>query len=82
MIDYSKKKIEVVGMYDEDRELFKCCLHLRCKSMYYSGLERPGVLHDSEVMTYWCDKTQETIGPENGDVQVRACQPDRKCCEM
>ena len=41
-----------------------CCPYLRCKSMYYRTDERPGKLHESDVMNYWCLKTQDPEGPD------------------
>ena len=72
----------VGGTYFDGRPLLKCCTHLRCKSLYYSGIERPGLLHESNVMTYWCNLTQEAIGCDDGDTTPSACQPNRECCEM
>lgn len=67
--------------YPDGRPLTECCRHLRCKSMYYSGVERPGLLHESEVMTYWCNHTQQQLGCDGGVADPRACQPGRGCCE-
>jgi len=70
------------GRYPDGRPLIKCCVHLRCKSIYYGGIERPGLLHLSGAMTYWCNHTQEVIGLDRGDAHPLTCQPGRECCEM
>ncbi|MEQ8819558.1 MAG: hypothetical protein RLY93_04890 [Sumerlaeia bacterium] len=58
-----------------------CCVHLRCKSMYYRADERPGLLHKEEQMGYWCDKTVDDLGPDEGLATHRGCQPGRGCYE-
>ena len=60
----------------------RACVHLRCKSMYYTDVERPGLLHESEVMMYWCNHSQESIGCDGGDCDPHACQGHRECAEM
>ena len=62
-------------------EPIPCCSHLRCKSMYYAPDERPGKLHESEVMTYWCIHTQTPLGPDKEEAFPSACQPGRGCYE-
>ncbi|MBI3735723.1 hypothetical protein HY256_04325 [Candidatus Sumerlaeota bacterium] len=74
--------IQIGGHYPDGRPMVKCCVNLRCKSLYYSGVERPGLLHLSNVMTYWCVDTQETIGCDGKEASPLHCQPGRKCCEM
>jgi hypothetical protein len=71
----------VAGYYPDGRPLISCCIHLRCKSMYYTGVEKPGLLHDSGQMTYWCNLTQESMGCDGGDCTPGHCQPGRSCCE-
>lgn len=58
-----------------------CCVHLRCKSMYYRGDERPGMLHHENAMTYWCAKTNEDVGPDGEAVLHLQCQAGRACHE-
>lgn len=58
-----------------------CCVRLRCKSLFYRNDERPGLLHNEEAMTYWCDKTNEALGPTGEPVVHRLCQPGRSCYE-
>ena len=78
----NKPEVQVGGEYHDGRRLIKCCVHLRCKSLYYSGVERPGLLHESDVMTYWCNHTQEVLGSDGKEANPFVCQPGRKCCEM
>ncbi len=56
-----------------------CCPLLRCKSMYYRDDERPGKLRDDESMGYWCEKTSDSIGPDNILASHRNCQAKRGC---
>jgi hypothetical protein len=58
-----------------------CCANLRCKSMTYRVDERPGRLHYDESMTYWCDCTNDPIGPDRDIATHPRCQPGRKCYE-
>lgn len=77
-----KPGIEIGGTYVDGRPMVKCCQHLRCKSLYYSGVERPGLLHLSDAMTYWCNHTQIVTGCDGRDAHPEACQAGRGCCEM
>lgn len=56
-----------------------CCLELRCKSMFYRGDERPGRLHPSDAMDYWCRLTNTKEGPDGSSARHPACQPGRGC---
>ncbi len=56
-----------------------CCVHLRCKSMYYRDDERPGLAHDDESMGFWCDLTSDPIGPDRTVASHKACQAGRSC---
>lgn len=76
----SEPKVKSGLTYPDGRPLVECCVHLRCKSMYYSGVERPGLLHESNVMTYWCNHTQQQLGCDGEVADPRACQPGRGCC--
>ncbi len=79
----SQPEIHPTLTYPDGRPLLKCCVHVRCKTMYYSGVERPGLVHESGVLTYWCNLTQRTgFGKDGGDVAPSICQPGRSCCEM
>ncbi len=62
-----------------NEEPIKCCGLLRCKSMYYRPDERPGKLHESDQMTYWCMHTQDPQGPDQIIARPRMCQPGRAC---
>ena len=73
--------VRIAGRYPDGRPMVKCCVHVRCKSLYYSGIERPGLLHLSHVMTYWCNQTQETLGSDGREASPLKCQPGRRCCE-
>jgi hypothetical protein len=81
MREYLDREVEIAGEYEAGKPLIKCCLALRCKSRYSSGVERPGLIHESDVMTYWCEHTQQANGPDFGDTHPRACQSDRSCFE-
>lgn len=69
--------------YDEHgrTEPMHCCSNLRCKSMYYDPDERPGKLHESGVMTYWCIHTQSPLGVDNLEAAPSICQKYRACYE-
>lgn len=56
-----------------------CCLKLRCKSMYYRPDERPGRLHFSDTQIYWCNDTQDRLGPDGEIATPRACDVGRPC---
>lgn len=56
-----------------------CCEKLRCKSMYYRTDERPGKLHESDSITYYCLRTQDGWGPDGDTARPFLCQPDRSC---
>ncbi len=56
-----------------------CCLELRCKSMTYRVDERPGMVHPSDLMTYWCALTGTDDGPDRELVDHRRCQSPRGC---
>jgi hypothetical protein len=62
-------------------EPMKCCTKLRCKSMYYRPDERPGLLHESNVMPHYCAKTQANWGPDDQEAKPSRCQPGRACYE-
>lgn len=58
-----------------------CCVHLRCKSMYYRPDERPGLLHSSDRQVYWCGQTLEPLGPDDQSVAPSLCGAARGCFE-
>jgi hypothetical protein len=49
--------------------------------MTYRTDERPGRLHYDESMTYWCDRTNDPIGPDRDIATHPLCQHGRKCFE-
>ena len=78
----SERNVEKVRMYDDGvRPLVKVCSQLRCKSMFYSATERPGLVHESDVLSYWCEHTQQTTGCDGRFVGTAECQPGRSCFE-
>ncbi len=56
-----------------------CCVHLRSKTMFCRADERPGLLHASDAITYWCHLTNEDLGPDERAASHAACQPGRSC---
>jgi hypothetical protein len=56
-----------------------CCENLRCKTMFYRSDERPGLLHPSGTMDYWCSLTSEQIGPDKLVARHATCQEGREC---
>jgi hypothetical protein len=62
-----------------DPEPKPCCTDLRCKSMYYRDDERPGMLHWSNSMGYYCVKTADAVGPDGESALHPDCQPGRSC---
>jgi hypothetical protein len=59
-----------------------CCVLLRAKSMYYRTDERPGRLHPSDAMHYWCLKTHTQVGPDEQATHPRVCQGGRRCFQQ
>lgn len=57
----------------------RCCVRLRCKTMFYRPDERPGRLHCSDTQLYWCELTQDPDGPDAREATPAACQPGRGC---
>ena len=73
--------LEVAARYPDGRPMVRTCIHARCKSMYYSGVERPGLLHLSDGLTYWCNHTQHEVGLDGKECNPETCQPGRDCFE-
>ncbi|GAB4312076.1 MAG: hypothetical protein Kow0059_02380 [Candidatus Sumerlaeia bacterium] len=67
------------GASDDGDPPRPCCLHLRSKSLYYRDDERPGRLHVDEAMGYWCNLTNDPIGPDGHAATHGRCQPGRQC---
>ena len=59
----------------------RCCEHLSSKTMHYRPDERPGRLHQSDVLTYTCLHTMSPVGPDKQSASPAECQPDRPCFE-
>ena len=59
------------------RVLQRPCKHLRCKEMYY--MDNPFADMDFSSESYWCDCTQEALGPDNKPAGRKACGPGRGC---
>lgn len=58
------------------------CVHLRAKTQYYRQADRrqpPGMIADSETLTYWCARTQDHVGPDHEGCDPRRCQSARAC---
>jgi hypothetical protein len=53
------------------------CRHLRSKEMYYQPLSQ----QDDEFSSglYWCNKTQESFGPDGDCVSKEKCCAARAC---
>jgi hypothetical protein len=57
------------------------CVHLRTKKMYYQdGTDAVDLTTDTHPY-YWCLQTMNQIGPDDGLVALRHCQPGRACFE-
>ena len=56
-----------------------CCVRLRSKTMFCRSDERPGLLHASDSVTYWCQLTNEDTGPDAKVTSHALCQPGRTC---
>jgi hypothetical protein len=56
------------------------CIHLRSKAMYVTGDMEP--THIDELYSRancWCNRTQHSVGPDEGLVSRRYCIPGRDC---
>lgn len=67
--------------YDRPLQLRPCCLHLRHKMMYCDERQNiPGLVDsESDTRVYFCIKSQESLGPDGGDVHPKACTRARSC---
>lgn len=68
-----------MDLWEENSKPKPCCVHLRCKSMYYRDDERPGLLHVDEAMGFWCGVTNDDLGPDKHAATHKACQSGRPC---
>ncbi|MFG0328260.1 MAG: hypothetical protein ACF8PN_00020 [Phycisphaerales bacterium] len=68
---------------DQPLRLIPTCAHLRHKMMYCDDRQMtPGEVDDqSTTRVFWCRKTMEVIGPDNGPVDPDACGTGRACHE-
>jgi hypothetical protein len=56
------------------------CRRLRCKEMFVdTGL--PFHPAQSASGAYWCNSTQNCLGPDGEVVDVESCKPGRACYE-
>lgn len=58
-----------------------CCRNLCAKSLYYRADERPGMIHPSDTMDYWCGVSGSDLGPDGGVAAHGSCQSGRPCFE-
>ncbi len=60
----------------------RACVHLRTKTQFYRPQDMdqpPGVIADSDVLAYFCDQTQDHIGPDRKTCSPSRCQRARDC---
>jgi len=66
--------------YSEKKPLVKAtCIYLRSKSIYVTGELRTPDHPDEDSEYCWCNQTQHILGPDQRDVERRACVPGRNC---
>ncbi len=53
------------------------CKFLRSKEMYYATLA--DTTGEFGGQTYWCDCTQDAIGPDDKIAEAKECSPERSC---
>jgi hypothetical protein len=58
---------------DDDR-----CEHMRWKGLLIEAEWDPSIPH-SEDRLFWCQKTQQCLGPDGKLVDDYECNPARKC---
>ncbi|MBI1896033.1 MAG: hypothetical protein HYS04_05775 [Acidobacteria bacterium] len=58
---------------DDDR-----CVHLRWKGMFIDTVWDPTVPHSND-RAYWCQHTQNCLGPDNQLVDEYECHDGRTC---
>lgn len=54
------------------------CVHLRSKAMYVTGQVDPAPSSGGHSPC-WCNRTQHTLGPDQGRVERAACISGRTC---
>ena len=58
------------------------CRYLRSKAMYVTGDVDPTNPDEVDSHSYfWCNRTQNVVGPDEGDVDRVECAAGRKCYE-
>ncbi|MCZ6787831.1 MAG: hypothetical protein O7E54_11785 [Planctomycetota bacterium] len=58
------------------------CLHLNNKAYFLLPSPDEEAEMDRELQTpFWCGRTLEAIGPDEGDVHDGCCKPGRPCFE-
>ncbi|HEX9794939.1 MAG TPA: hypothetical protein VGC54_13235 [Planctomycetota bacterium] len=58
------------------------CAQLRTKTQYYRPEDQaqpPGLIADSDTLSYWCAQTQDHVGPDLDGCDPRRCQITRSC---
>ena len=56
------------------------CLHLRSKGMYVTGQPMaPEQAEEALSHSCWCNISQHVLGPDQGEVDPRQCNPGRAC---
>lgn len=57
------------------------CIYLRSKAIYVTGDIDPKHLDEigSHEFACWCNRTQHSVGPDEGFVDRRSCVPQREC---
>ncbi len=53
------------------------CRYLRSKEMFYDTGETPGEEHGSGL--FWCEHTNQCLGPDGHPVADEDCGPERNC---
>lgn len=68
-------------MTDVNDKPIRCCEYLAGKGAHVEPDERPGLMRESDVLTYTCLKTMTPVGPDDVDASPSRCQPNRPCYE-
>ena len=75
---------DVVPFGAKEPRFVRACVHLRTKTQYYREADQeqpPGVIADSDTLSYWCAKTHDHIGPDRDGCCPESCQSARACYE-
>ena len=61
------------------------CRHLRTKKLYTGMLPEKAFMRkepeNASPSHFWCNLTQNQVGPDDGPVHPDSCTPGRACCE-